>query len=925
MPDTPLVQIIVETNAAEAAAQLDALKASTAELAATTDTAAAATDAATASATASTAALTDAAVATGGVVAATTDHTAAIVDNTAATTTATAAQTDLAVAAGAAGTASTDAAVAHDAAAVSAGRYATAAEHAAGASGLWVDRSGYLRQENGKFATSAQKAQAGFTGIGKATSESGKQLDKWGKWVTNSALGIGLAAVFMGAEFQKYMTQVVTGAAEPQKYIKADETAILNLAGAVGSSPDSLAQAFYSVSSAGFHGAAGINVLTDAAKAAKIEGANVTDTVTALTSALNSYHLGASRATAVTNELIAAVSHGNMHLADLAPALPTILPVAAAAHISMPEVLGMIASMTMQGVTPDESAVQLRNEIHSLTSPNSIQNQYIGQLGLSQQAIENEVGHRGLFATQQTLIKATLEHMGKSGDVLLSAYNQSMAANQDLALMIKSAKTAQARKGMEEFASGQITQQQFRKIIGTGITGAEERQFMTLYQTSQGFNQLLKSGLPAAQPFIAYLTHVFGTSTAAQTALETGVGPQAAVTSSIIRAVQRASRNDKSVTGWSAVEHTLSQMLDQLRYGVEAKLAAAGMKMIPFLERMLKDLGSVAHWLSKHKAVLDSILAVLGSIAALLAARLIIGKVVKAVEALGYGIKGVVGVVKGIPGFLRGFRHPFQSIHKLFSRVFGKGTSGLSRAAGTDSLTEAGTMLQDAATQLIAAAEKLDLSGAGGGASTVAKDVGGVGGIAGAMTGGVGFAGLLGTSVSEIGTLGAAAVATSAGLVLVAGAAAGLATWWVEHTAWGKKHIMKPVEHAFQPIVNWMTGAPKEIAKIKKSSYGFEWNDIVKHGGGAHGEAARLFLKAWHAGIDSKRGAKDYSLAMTAMGEYRRRLAEGHQHGGAGGVHIGRVEITVNGAHDPKAVAHEVVRQIHHSARHNGGQGRYVR
>src|SRR4029077_601780 len=128
----------------------------------------------------------------------------------------------------------------------------------------------------------------------------------------------------MAGDFQQSMTQLVTGAGESQANIALVSKGILDMASQVGVSAQDLAGGMYMVESAGFHGAAGLNVMKIAAQGAKVGGADMATMANALTSALNAYHLPASQAVNVTNDLVATVAAGKMRMQDLAAGIGTV-------------------------------------------------------------------------------------------------------------------------------------------------------------------------------------------------------------------------------------------------------------------------------------------------------------------------------------------------------------------------------------------------------------------------------------------------------------------------------------------------------------------------------------------------------------------------------------------------------------------------
>src|SRR6185437_4587955 len=134
--------------------------------------------------------------------------------------------------------------------------------------------------------------------------------------------------------------------------------------------------------SAGFHGAQGLQVLKAAAEGGELGSAELATVANALTAVLNAYNLPASKATAVTNQLVATVAAGKMHMQDLAAAISTVLPVANAVGISFDQIGGALATMTAQGVSADEGTQQLVNLIKSFSAPTASATAAMAQFGI---------------------------------------------------------------------------------------------------------------------------------------------------------------------------------------------------------------------------------------------------------------------------------------------------------------------------------------------------------------------------------------------------------------------------------------------------------------------------------------------------------------------------------------------------------------
>lgn len=184
-----------------------------------------------------------------------------------------------------------------------------------------------------------------------------------------AAVAGGIAATKMAGDFQAGMTSLVTGAGESTKNIKMVGAGILDLATQTGTSTKQLTDGMYMIESAGFHGADGLNVLKSAAMGAKVGNADLAAVANGVTTALTDYAMPASKASAVTNDLIATVASGKTTMQALSTAMSTILPTAASVGVGLTDVSGAMATMTGQGTGAAQASTYLRQLLMALENP----------------------------------------------------------------------------------------------------------------------------------------------------------------------------------------------------------------------------------------------------------------------------------------------------------------------------------------------------------------------------------------------------------------------------------------------------------------------------------------------------------------------------------------------------------------------------
>ncbi len=206
-----------------------------------------------------------------------------------------------------------------------------------------------------------------------------------------AAAAMGIISLKMAGDFQAGMTSLVTGAGESEANIKMVSAAILQMSIDTATSTKQLTDGMYMIESAGFHGAAGLLVLKAAAEGAKVGNADLAAVANGVTTALTDYHLSASQAVAVTNDLIATVAAGKTHMQDLATALATILPTSSAVGVSLRDTSAAMATMTGEGTNAASAATYLRQLLIALEAPAAKGAKALKEIGLTTGEVSSEM------------------------------------------------------------------------------------------------------------------------------------------------------------------------------------------------------------------------------------------------------------------------------------------------------------------------------------------------------------------------------------------------------------------------------------------------------------------------------------------------------------------------------------------------------
>jgi TP901 family phage tail tape measure protein len=304
----------------------------------------------------------------------------------------------------------------------------------------------FLGSATGFMAT----AKGVKTELATVEAEGGGNMRRLGGVSKAALLGIGVAAgvaavktVHMAADFQTAMTRVRTGAGESAKNMSLVGNGVLKMAGQVGESTKDLTSGLYTIESAGYHGSDALKVLQVSAQGAKVGAADLATVTDAVTTAMNAYKLKASDTTDVMNALVGTEAEGKTNMEALAGSMASILPVSAAAHVKLNEVLGAMATMTAQGTSADVAATYLRQTIGQLSNPSAKAAATMKGLGLSATAVGQELGKKGLAATLTTLTDAIKNKMGPNGTVLIDTLQKAASKGKDFQSALNKASGSQ--------------------------------------------------------------------------------------------------------------------------------------------------------------------------------------------------------------------------------------------------------------------------------------------------------------------------------------------------------------------------------------------------------------------------------------------------------------------------------------------------
>jgi TP901 family phage tail tape measure protein len=284
--------------------------------------------------------------------------------------------------------------------------------------------------------SSAAKSAAAWTAAGKKMETAGKAMTKF---ITVPAVAAGAVAVKLAMDFDKSMALIQTQAGASANEVKKLSKEVLDFAasGKTQFSPNDLAQALYSIESAGIHGAKAMDTLKASAKLATIGQSDLASTTKALAAAQKTGVKGSANLKNAIGTLNASVGQGQMHMDDLVSAMGTgFLSTAAQMGLSLKDVGGALAELTKQGMPATQSATRLRMTFSLMAAPTAAAAAALKGIGLQADDLANTMREQGLLPALQ-MLQDHLDGLSKTAQtqVLSAAFGGGRTSAAILALV----------------------------------------------------------------------------------------------------------------------------------------------------------------------------------------------------------------------------------------------------------------------------------------------------------------------------------------------------------------------------------------------------------------------------------------------------------------------------------------------------------
>lgn len=203
-------------------------------------------------------------------------------------------------------------------------------------------------------------------------------------YVTAPAAFIGYEAVKQAIDFNQQMLLLKTQAGDATDSIRQLSNQVLELA-KTGSpqGPVLLAQGLFHLVSLGLRGSQAIGTLREAAIGAGMGLSNLEDVTTALGGAVVSGIKGAQNYKEALATLQATAAVGNMRFGDFAASVGNILPIGAAAGVSLKEIGAAMAVLTDRGMSAEMASTRLRMTLGLMQAPSAAATKALADMGVN--------------------------------------------------------------------------------------------------------------------------------------------------------------------------------------------------------------------------------------------------------------------------------------------------------------------------------------------------------------------------------------------------------------------------------------------------------------------------------------------------------------------------------------------------------------
>lgn len=340
----------------------------------------------------------------------------------------------------------------------------------------------------------ARETQSFDSASNKATKSASGAWAKMGLLAKGAGIGVALALFQAGrsaVEFEARMRNVNSISGLSERQLAGLSKQVLGLTKSFPQSANQLAEGLYDIASSGFQGAEGLQVLRASAKAASAGLTSTQNSAQAITATLNAYGLEATDAVDVSDTLFQTVNVGVVSFEQLSGVIGDVVGTAAAATVGIDEVGAAIATMTLSGISADESGTSLNRMLQALIDPSDALAQALNDVGY-------ESGAQALKVDDLSVVMGKLNEKSEGNiETLLAWFPEIRAARGALAL---------AAAGGDNYARSVEAMTDAHKGAGATQKAFAEQMKSAKAQLTLLWNEVQTAGIVLGTNFLPVIT-----------------------------------------------------------------------------------------------------------------------------------------------------------------------------------------------------------------------------------------------------------------------------------------------------------------------------------------------------------------------------------------------------------------------------------
>ena len=246
------------------------------------------------------------------------------------------------------------------------------------------------------FQNFSRNVQSEFRGIGIAAG------------AAFAAAGAGTIAFTRNAiELERSLTRITTLVGRTAEVVAGYRDSIRDISAATGTGLQEQADALFNIESAGFQGAASLELLEQSARASALGLGNQQAIITALTSSIQNYGQNVLSASSATDTFVETVRLGNLVPEELTRTFSQVVPFAAALGVELNEVGAAIATVSQTIPNASRQATTLQGVLRTFIRPSQQAVDTLAEFGISADSLRESLADRGLLTTLQDLFDIT--------------------------------------------------------------------------------------------------------------------------------------------------------------------------------------------------------------------------------------------------------------------------------------------------------------------------------------------------------------------------------------------------------------------------------------------------------------------------------------------------------------------------------------